>query len=127
MGAERLQHLLAQRGRRARKRPEFIRKLGLGAGTLGVEKSFMPADFFSRVAKEELPGARVLDAHYLLDQLRAIKRPDEPGDAAGGVGEDRGVHDGRWYKASRRDGPRGKSRTTSCRRKYAGAWNSNTA
>jgi Xaa-Pro aminopeptidase len=59
-----------------RKAAESIRKLGLARGTVGVEKSFLPADSFASLARE-LPSATFVDAHYLLDRLRAVKRPDE--------------------------------------------------
>ena len=58
------------------KAAEKIRKLGLAGRTIGLEKSFLPADTFAALA-QELPNAKFVDAHYLLDRLRAIKRPDE--------------------------------------------------
>lgn len=58
------------------KAAERIRRIGLAKGTIGVEKSFLPADTFAALAKE-LSDARFVDAHYLLDRLRAVKRPDE--------------------------------------------------
>jgi Xaa-Pro aminopeptidase len=58
------------------KAAERIRRLGLDTATVGVEKSFLPADTFAALA-QELPNARFVDAHYLLDRLRAVKRPDE--------------------------------------------------
>jgi Xaa-Pro aminopeptidase len=54
----------------------FILKIGLGKGTVGVETSFLPADCFAALERE-LPGARFVNAHYTLDRLRAVKRPDE--------------------------------------------------
>ena len=54
----------------------FILKMGLGKGTVGVETSFLPADCFA-VLEQELPSVKFVNAHYTLDRLRAVKRPDE--------------------------------------------------
>jgi Xaa-Pro aminopeptidase len=54
----------------------FIRKIGLAKGTVAVEKPFMPADCFA-VLQEELPDVRFVEAHRVLEALRAVKRPDE--------------------------------------------------
>ena len=59
-----------------RKAAERIRRLGLDKATVGVEKSFLPADTFGALTRE-LPDARFAEAYYLLDRLRAVKRPDE--------------------------------------------------
>ncbi|OGL58638.1 MAG: peptidase [Candidatus Tectomicrobia bacterium RIFCSPLOWO2_02_FULL_70_19] len=53
-----------------------IRRLGLGKGTIAVEKGFMPADAYTAL-QEELPDARLVDAHPILEELRAVKRPGE--------------------------------------------------
>ncbi|MBI3128915.1 MAG: aminopeptidase P family protein [Candidatus Tectomicrobia bacterium] len=53
-----------------------IRKLGLGKGAIAVEKGFLPADAYLAL-QEELPDARLVDAHLILEELRAVKRPGE--------------------------------------------------
>ena len=59
-----------------RETAEFLRKLGFANRTVGVESSFLPADCFSTL-QAELPGAKFIEAHPVLDELRAVKRPDE--------------------------------------------------
>jgi len=54
----------------------LIRDLGLAKGTVAVEKAFLPADAFA-VLQQELPEARWVEALPILEELRAIKRPDE--------------------------------------------------
>ena len=58
------------------KAAERVRRLGLDKATVGVEKSFLPADTFA-VLTRELPDAKFAEAYYILDRLRALKRPDE--------------------------------------------------
>ena len=53
-----------------------IRKLGLEKGTIAVEKCFMPADAFMSL-QEELPDAKFIEALPILEELRAVKRPEE--------------------------------------------------
>src|SRR5713101_5603183 len=55
---------------------QFIRKLGFAKGTIAVEMSFLPADCFAAL-REQLPEARFVEGHAVLDELRAIKRPEE--------------------------------------------------
>ena len=62
-----------QTGREA---AQFIRKLGFANRTVGIEGSFLPADCFSAL-RAELPSAKFIEAHPLLDEVRAVKRPDE--------------------------------------------------
>lgn len=49
---------------------------GLAGGTVAVEKSFLPADALAAL-QEELPHAKWVEATPILEELRAIKRPDE--------------------------------------------------
>ncbi len=51
-------------------------RLGAGAGTIAVELPFLPADTLLALQRE-LPGAKLVDATPLLEELRLIKRPDE--------------------------------------------------
>lgn len=60
----------------AREAGQRIRKLGLGKGTIALEKGFMPADAYTAL-QEELPDARLVDALVILEELRAVKRPEE--------------------------------------------------
>jgi Xaa-Pro dipeptidase len=53
-----------------------IRALGLDHGRVAVERSFLPEDAYA-VLVRELPGAEIGDAFELLEELRAVKRPDE--------------------------------------------------
>jgi Xaa-Pro aminopeptidase len=55
---------------------EFIQRLGLAGRTVGIERSFMPVDCFA-VLQSKLPTAKFVETHPLLDELRAVKRPDE--------------------------------------------------
>ncbi len=55
---------------------DFIRKLGHGKGTVAVEKCFLPADAYEAL-QEELPDAKFIDAVYMLEELRAVKRAGE--------------------------------------------------
>ncbi len=54
----------------------FIDAAGLARGTIGVEMPFLAADSFVRISRL-LPAARIVDAVPLLEELRAVKRPDE--------------------------------------------------
>lgn len=53
-----------------------IRKLGLAKGTIAVEKGFLPADAYTTL-QEELPDARLVEGQAILEELRAVKRPEE--------------------------------------------------
>jgi len=59
-----------------REAAEFIYKCGLESGTIGIERSFMTVDCFAAL-KSGLPGARFIEVHGVLDELRGVKRPDE--------------------------------------------------
>ncbi len=54
----------------------FIRQLDLAKGTVAVEKCFIPADTLCAL-QEEFPQTRFVDALPILEELRAVKRPDE--------------------------------------------------
>jgi Xaa-Pro aminopeptidase len=53
-----------------------VRALGLERARIGVEPPFLPSDAAAALAAE-LPGAAVVDAGLLLDELRAIKSAPE--------------------------------------------------
>ena len=53
-----------------------IRKLGFDRATAGIERSFAAADFLDAL-RCELPNLKCVEAHPLLDELRAVKRPVE--------------------------------------------------
>lgn len=54
----------------------LIRQRGLARGTIALEEAFFPADAFARF-RAELPDATLRDATPLLEELRAVKRPEE--------------------------------------------------
>lgn len=60
----------------ARDAARAIRKRGLERGTIALELDFLPASAMD-VLRRELPGARFVEALHFLEELRAIKRPDE--------------------------------------------------
>jgi Xaa-Pro aminopeptidase len=53
-----------------------VDKRGLANGRIGVEMPFLPADAFQTL-QQRLPNATLVDATNVLDELRAIKRPEE--------------------------------------------------
>jgi Xaa-Pro aminopeptidase len=53
-----------------------IRGLGLEKGTIAIEKGFLPVDAYDAL-REELPDANFIDALFILEELRAVKRADE--------------------------------------------------
>ena len=55
---------------------EHVARLGLGAGRIGVEMAFLPADALEAL-RLALPSATFVDALVPLERLRARKRPDE--------------------------------------------------
>ena len=54
----------------------LIDSLGLAGATIAVEQSFFPAAALAEL-RRALPQARFVEAFPLLEELRAIKRPDE--------------------------------------------------
>jgi Xaa-Pro aminopeptidase len=55
---------------------EHLKKLGLESKTIGVERAFLGADA-EEVLRSALPGAKVVDALVPLEELRAVKTPEE--------------------------------------------------
>lgn len=53
-----------------------IRAMGHASGTVGIELSFAPYSFLEEL-RGELPELRILEAAPILEELRAVKRPDE--------------------------------------------------
>jgi Xaa-Pro aminopeptidase len=53
-----------------------IQARGLGSGHIGLEMPFLPADAYVTM-QSLLPHATLVDATPILDELRAIKRPEE--------------------------------------------------
>jgi Xaa-Pro aminopeptidase len=54
----------------------YLMRIGLASGRIGVETAFLPADAF-RELQSALPGATFWRASDALDQLRAVKTPNE--------------------------------------------------
>ncbi len=55
---------------------EQVKKLGFAAGRIGIERPFLPLDAADSL-RAALPQARLHEALYVLERLRAVKRPDE--------------------------------------------------
>jgi Xaa-Pro aminopeptidase len=53
-----------------------LRAGGLENATVGVELGFLPASVYLGLARA-LPGARFVNAHAVIEDLRAVKRPEE--------------------------------------------------
>jgi Xaa-Pro aminopeptidase len=53
-----------------------LRSRGVDRAAIGVEPAFLPSDAMAALGRE-LPGASFVDATALLDELRAIKTPEE--------------------------------------------------
>jgi Xaa-Pro aminopeptidase len=53
-----------------------LTKRGLASATIGVEKSFIPADALDRL-RELLPGATFVEVHPVLETLRGVKSERE--------------------------------------------------
>lgn len=60
----------------ARAAARWLSRHGLGTARVGIESSFLPVDAYD-VLREQLPGASFLDAHALLETVRACKSPVE--------------------------------------------------
>jgi Xaa-Pro aminopeptidase len=60
----------------AREAARAIRKRGLERAVIALERDFLPVSAMDVLARE-LPGARFVEALDLLEELRAIKRPEE--------------------------------------------------
>jgi Xaa-Pro aminopeptidase len=55
---------------------KHVKKLGFGAGRIGIERPFLPVDA-AETLRAALPQAQLQEALYVLERLRAVKRPDE--------------------------------------------------
>lgn len=55
---------------------EHLKKLGLESKSIGVERAFLGADA-EEVLRREMPNAKIVDALVPLEELRAIKSPQE--------------------------------------------------
>ncbi|WEX11118.1 Xaa-Pro peptidase family protein [Chelativorans sp. AA-79] len=55
---------------------EHLRKIGKGAGRIGIEPSFLPVDAY-QLFGERLEGATFVDATGVLERMRAVKAPEE--------------------------------------------------
>ena len=55
---------------------EHLKRLGLESKTIGVERSFIPADT-EEVLRKEMPNAKIVEALIPLERFRAIKSPQE--------------------------------------------------
>ncbi len=53
-----------------------LRSRGLEDATIGIELGFLPTSVYFAI-QEQLPGARFVNAHTVMEDLRAVKRPDE--------------------------------------------------
>jgi Xaa-Pro aminopeptidase len=54
----------------------LVERIGGAGGAVGIEPAFLPETMHARLA-QLLPHARLVDAAPLLEELRAVKRPDE--------------------------------------------------
>ena len=55
---------------------EHLKRLGLESKTIGVERSFIPADT-EEVLRKEMPNAKIVEALIPLERFRAVKSPQE--------------------------------------------------
>jgi Xaa-Pro aminopeptidase len=53
-----------------------LQAAGLDKPTIGIESGFLPTSVYLAL-RRALPDARFLNAHALIEDLRAVKRPDE--------------------------------------------------
>jgi Xaa-Pro aminopeptidase len=54
----------------------LLERIGAAGGAVGIEPTFLPETMHARLARL-LPHARLVDAGPVLEELRAVKRPDE--------------------------------------------------
>ena len=71
-----IQHASWSSADTARAVAEGLRRRGLAAATIAVEKAFLPADAWD-ILRAELPEATFVEAQKLLEGMRAVKSPDE--------------------------------------------------
>jgi Xaa-Pro aminopeptidase len=55
---------------------DYVGRSGLAARRIGVELAFLPADSAAAL-RHALPDSEIKDALFVLERLRAVKRPDE--------------------------------------------------
>jgi Xaa-Pro aminopeptidase len=55
---------------------DYVRKSGVKSQRIGVELPFLPADAAATL-RAQLPDSEIKDGVFVLERLRAIKRPDE--------------------------------------------------
>jgi Xaa-Pro aminopeptidase len=55
---------------------KHVKKLGFGAGRIGIERPFLPVDA-AEALRAALPQAQLCESLFVLERLRAVKRPDE--------------------------------------------------
>jgi Xaa-Pro aminopeptidase len=55
---------------------DHVLTLGAAPGSIGVELSFLPVDA-AQVLKKTFPNARLTEAHFALESMRAVKTPAE--------------------------------------------------
>jgi Xaa-Pro aminopeptidase len=55
---------------------DHLKKLALGSRTIGVERAFLGADA-DEVLRREMPNAKIVNALVPLEELRAVKSPEE--------------------------------------------------
>jgi len=53
-----------------------LSQIGAGALRIGIEPGFLPTDAY-QVLAADLPGAQLINATHMLEQMRAIKTPQE--------------------------------------------------
>ncbi len=60
----------------ARLAGEHLNRIGAGGLRIGIEPGFLPVDAWQTLGAA-VPGAALVDATHMLEQMRAIKTPDE--------------------------------------------------
>ena len=60
----------------ARHAAALLRRRGLGGARVGIEAAYLPAEAFLAL-RAELPGAELVDAAGVLEELRAVKSAEE--------------------------------------------------
>ena len=60
----------------AQKAIDHVKKSGVKARSIGVELAFLPVDA-GTVLRDAFSGSEIKDAVFVLERMRAIKRPDE--------------------------------------------------
>jgi Xaa-Pro aminopeptidase len=55
---------------------EHLKKIGRQAARIGIEPGFLPCDAYA-LLRNALPDAKLVDATYMLERMRALKSPEE--------------------------------------------------